>query len=100
MKKFVNKESVLEVAKGFIFTDKTQKRQYMDFLEYCLDNAIVYDLDKVIKELEECMEKINNTECPPNSNLSTCNNFASCNDCKKEWVLNIVKSNSSEMGCE
>ena len=39
MEKLINRQSVLEVAKGFVFTDKTQKRQYMDFLKYCLDNA-------------------------------------------------------------
>lgn len=39
MEKLINKESVLEVAKGFTFTDKTEERQYMDFLEYCLDNT-------------------------------------------------------------
>lgn len=59
MKKLINKESVLEIAKGFTFTDKTQERQYMYFLEYCLDNApTAYDLDKVVKELEEKYDSI------------------------------------------
>lgn len=39
MEKLINKKSVLEVAKGFTFTDKAQEKQYMDFLKYCLDNA-------------------------------------------------------------
>lgn len=39
MEKLISKESVLEVAKRFTFIDKTEERQYMDFLEYCLDNA-------------------------------------------------------------
>lgn len=33
------KNKILEVANGFTFTDKTQQRQYMEFLEYCLENA-------------------------------------------------------------
>lgn len=33
------KDKVLEVANGFTFTDETQQRQYMEFLEYCLENA-------------------------------------------------------------
>ena len=54
MNDLISKTDAVNVAKGFTFTDETQKRQYMDFLHYCLDNTpIVYDLGKVVSELED-----------------------------------------------
>lgn len=54
MSDLISKKDAVNVAKDFVFTDETQKRQYMDFLHYCLDNTpIAYDLDKVVSELED-----------------------------------------------
>lgn len=54
MSSLISKKDVVNVAKNFMFTDETQKRQYMDFLHYCLDNTpIAYDLGKVVSELED-----------------------------------------------
>jgi len=53
MSRYIRKEDIMAVANSFIFTDKAQRKQYMVFLEYCIDNApTAYDLDKVVRELE------------------------------------------------
>lgn len=54
MSRLIKKEDVIAVAKGFAFTFAEERQRYMDFLEYCIDNApTAYDLDKVVRELEE-----------------------------------------------
>lgn len=59
MSRYIRKEDIMAVANSFIFTDKAQRKQYMDFLEYCIDNApTAYDLDKVVRELEEKYDNI------------------------------------------
>ena len=104
MEKLISKESVLEVAKGFIFTDKTQKRQYMDSLEYCLDNANdnyrpLINADRIRsmsdEELAEFLEK---TVRDIGDNMFKCENqsLEKCMDCK-ECYLKWLKS---EVGCE
>ena len=35
----IDKKTLIEIANKFTFTDKTQERQYKDFLKYCVDNA-------------------------------------------------------------
>ena len=38
---FINKKEVIERAEQCIFTDKNQKRQFIDWLEYCLEQPYV-----------------------------------------------------------
>ena len=59
MSDLISRKDAVNVAKGFTFTNETQKRQYMDFLHYCLDTTpIAYDLGKVVSELEELLKFI------------------------------------------
>ena len=51
--KLVRQEDVLAVADDFVFTDEKQKRQYMDFLEYCLNSApVACDLNAMINTIK------------------------------------------------
>lgn len=35
----IDEKKLIEIANKFTFTDKTQERQYKDFLKYCVDNT-------------------------------------------------------------
>lgn len=57
MEKLIRKESVLEAAKGFTFTDKVEEKMYMDFLRYCLDNVEILDSNKKVSSSREKLLK-------------------------------------------
>lgn len=39
MSDLISRSEVVNIAKGFNFTFKDDKKRYMDFLDYCLNNA-------------------------------------------------------------
>lgn len=49
MSKYIRKEDIISVANGFTFTDKAQRKQYMDFLEYCINNTSKIKAKPIIK---------------------------------------------------
>ena len=87
MEKLINKKSVLEVAKGFTFTDKTQEKQYMDFLEYCLDNAKdnskpLTNADKIRNMTdEELAEFLRKTIAETGENIFSCDEYDKTEHC-------------------
>ena len=107
MGKLLSKESVLEVAKGFTFTDKTQEKQYMDFLVYCLNNAKdnskpLTNADKIRsmtdEELAEFLLKVNKAYAEPcMTRQSDCKwedyptHNKGCKDCFLEWLKSEVE---------
>ena len=48
MNDLISRKEVKAIANTFTFTDKTQERQYMDFLNYCLDNAPTVEARPVV----------------------------------------------------
>ena len=50
MSDLISKSKIIEVANDFTFTFAEDKRRYMDFLNYCLDNA-----PTVAKPLSDCV---------------------------------------------
>ena len=48
MNDLVNRSEVKNIAKGFTFTFGEERQRYMDFLDYCLDNAPTVDAVPVV----------------------------------------------------
>ena len=96
MEKLINKQSVLEVAKGFTFTFAEERQRYMDFLEYCLDNAKdksrpLTNADKIRNRTdEELAELIYKTQgCPVDDKV--CYLGKGCMICITEWLKSEVE---------
>ena len=106
MEKLIRKESVLEVAKGFTFTDKVEEKMYMDFLEYCLDNATdnsepLTNADRIRSMTDEELAKFLSCDCEYVINCKTCkepvNEYGSCSGLCRYEYLRWLKSKA---GCE
>lgn len=57
MNDLISRKEVKAIANKFTFTDKTQERQYKDFLNHCLDNALTVEPVRgewIVKEDENC----------------------------------------------
>lgn len=92
MSYLISRSEAVKVAKGFTFTDETQKRQYMDFLHYCLDNTpIAYDLSKVVSELED-MKFVRVEQCHEDYEIEvmTESNFDDAIEIVKRGVSNEI----------
>lgn len=48
MSDLVNRSEVKNIAKGFTFTFAEERQRYMDFLDYCLENAPIVDAVPVV----------------------------------------------------
>lgn len=48
MGRLIEENSVIEVAEKFTFTDENERRKYLDFVRYCVQNSkTAYDVEKV-----------------------------------------------------
>ena len=61
MSDLISKNEAVKIAKGFTFTFAEERQRYMDFLEYCLNNAPTVDAKPVVHG--EWEEKIMNYFC-------------------------------------
>lgn len=64
----INKKEVIERAEQCIFTDKNQKRQFIDWLEYCLEQPSVEAfpklyVDQLRWERDIALEQLNEIGC-------------------------------------
>ena len=48
MSDLISKNEAVKIAKGFTFTFAEERQRYMDFLEYCLNNAPAVDVKSVV----------------------------------------------------
>lgn len=75
MSDLINKKTAIERAEACTFTDKAMKRQWMDWLKYCLDAPTIEAVPVVHgewvggkwwKECSECSEVFTPTTKEPN----------------------------------
>lgn len=48
MSDLISKNEAAKIAKGFTFTFTEERQRYMDFLEYCLNNAPTVDVKPIV----------------------------------------------------
>ena len=54
MSDLISRSAVLKQFETFVFTDEKEKKRIGDIIEYCVNYApIVFDKEKVVKELEK-----------------------------------------------
>lgn len=54
MGRLIDENSVIENAEKCAFTDKDDRRRFLEFVKYCVKEApTAYDIEKVVAELED-----------------------------------------------
>jgi len=54
MGRLIDENSVIENADKCTFTDENERRKFLQFVKYCVEQSeTAYDVDKVVTELEE-----------------------------------------------
>lgn len=54
MGRLIKENTVIEVAEKFTFTDENERRKYLDFVRYCVQNSkTAYDVEKVVDVVRE-----------------------------------------------
>jgi hypothetical protein len=57
MGRLIGENSVIEVAEKCTFTDKNERKKYLDFVRYCVEQSkTAYDAEKVVEQLEDKIE--------------------------------------------
>lgn len=85
MGRLIDENSVIENAEKCAFTDKDDRRRFLEFVKYCVKEApTAYDIEKVVEQLEDLEEDF-------------CQCFRKCEEqCFIQRVTDIVRKGGVE----
>jgi hypothetical protein len=81
MNDLVSKNEVVNIANDFTFTFEGDRKRYMDFLNYCLNNVPTVEAKPVVHGKWEYLKEYNIVSCSECGEIPDCFEPSFCPNC-------------------